>query len=195
MDPLFFQSEFFKLVVVPGLIFLGRITDVTVGTMRIIFISRGLRFLSVLTGFFEILIWLLAIRMIMANLNHWVYYFTYAGGFAAGNFIGITMERHLAIGHIVVRIITRRDATDLERHMRDHGYQLTTVDAEGEAGPVKILFLVIRRKTLPEVVRIINRFNPLAFYTVEDLRFVSQTVSQPMLRRNVFSFRGVRKGK
>jgi len=195
MDPAFFQTPTFTLLVIPILIFLGRIVDVTVGTMRIIFVSRGLRFLSVAFGFIEILVWLMAIRQIMGNLNHWIYYISYAAGFSMGNFIGITIERHLAIGHIIVRVITRRDATDLENHLRNHDYMLTSVDAEGEAGPVKILFMVIRRKVLPDVVRIIRKFNPLAFYTVEDLRYVSQTARPTIERRHIFSLRGLGNGK
>jgi len=195
MDSAFFQSPTFTLLIIPILIFLGRIVDVTVGTMRIIFVSRGLRFLSVAAGFVEILVWLLAIRQIMGNLNHWTYYVSYAAGFSTGNYIGITIERHLAIGHIIVRVITQRDATDLESHLRDHDYNLTSVDAEGEAGPVKILFMVIRRKMLPEVVWTIRKFNPLAFYTVEDLRYVSQTARSTMERRHLFSLRGLKKGK
>jgi uncharacterized protein YebE (UPF0316 family) len=195
MDAVFFQSTTFTLLVIPILIFLGRIVDVTVGTMRIIFVSRGLRFLSVAAGFVEIIVWLLAIRQIMGNLDHWVYYVSYAAGFSTGNFIGITIERHLAIGHIIVRVITQRDATELESHLRYHDYNLTSVDAEGESGPVKILFMVIRRKMLPEVVWTIKKFNPLAFYTVEDLRFVSQTARATVERRHIFSLRGLKNGK
>ena len=195
MEPSFFQSPLFGQVVIPLLIFLGRITDVTIGTLRIIYVARGLRFLSALAGFFEVLIWLLAIRQIMANLDHWPNYFTYAAGFAVGNYIGISIENRIAIGSILIRIITRKDATDLEEHLRDRGYALTSVDALGEAGPVKVLFLVVRRKTLETVVRIIKKFNPLAFYTVEDLRYVSQTVRPTLDRRHVFSLRRFGKGK
>jgi len=195
VDHTFFESTTFTLVVIPILIFLARIVDVTIGTMRIIFVSRGLRVLSVVAGFVEILVWLMAIRQIMGNLNHWIYYVSYAAGFSTGNYIGITVERHLAIGHIIVRVITQRNAKDLENHLRDHDYNLTSLNAEGETGPVKILFMVMRRKMLPEVVKTIRRFNPLAFYTVEDLRYVSQTTRATMERTHIFSQRGARKSK
>jgi uncharacterized protein YebE (UPF0316 family) len=195
MDSAFFQSPAFTLIIIPVLIFLGRIVDVSVGTMRIIFVSRGLRFLSVAAGFVEIMVWLFAIRQVMGHMNHWTYFISYAAGYSTGNFIGITIERHLAIGYIIVRVITQRDATELESHLRKHDYMMTSVDAEGEAGPVKILFMVIRRKTLPKVVWDIRKFNPLAFYTVEDLRYVSQTARPTMERRHLFSFRGIHKGK
>ncbi|MBN2720112.1 MAG: DUF2179 domain-containing protein [Proteobacteria bacterium] len=195
MDPSFFQSPAFNLIVVPILIFLGRIADVTVGTMRIIFVSRGLRMLSVVAGFVEIMVWLLVLRQIMGNLDHWTYFIAYAAGFSAGNYIGITIERHLAIGHIIVRVITQKEAPGLERYLRNHDFMMTVLDARGDTGPVKVLFMVIKRKALGEVLRVIRKFHPLAYYTVEDLRYVSQRMPDPVSRRSLFFSRSVGKGK
>lgn len=195
MDPSFFQSPAFNLLVVPILIFLGRIADVTVGTMRIIFVSRGLRMLSVVAGFVEIMVWLLVLRQIMGNLDHWTYFIAYAAGFSAGNYIGITIERHLAIGHIIVRVITQKEAPGLERYLRNHDFMMTVLDARGDTGPVKVLFMVIKRKALGEVLRVIRKFHPLAYYTVEDLRYVSQRMPDPVSRRSLFFSRSVGKGK
>lgn len=195
MDPSFFQSPAFNLIVVPILIFLGRIADVTVGTMRIIFVSRGLRMLSVVAGFVEIMVWLLVLRQIMGNLDHWTYFVAYAAGFSAGNYIGITIERHLAIGHIIVRVITQKEAPGLERYLRNHDFMMTVLDARGDTGPVKVLFMVIKRKALGEVLRVIRKFHPLAYYTVEDLRYVSQRMPDPVSRRSLFFSRSVGKGK
>ncbi|MDF1535136.1 MAG: DUF2179 domain-containing protein [bacterium] len=195
MDGIIGGAGFITPMVIPLLIFLARIADVTIGTLRIIFVTRGLRFLSAASGFFEVFIWLLAIRQIMVNLDHWLNFFAYAAGFAAGNYVGLSIERYIAIGHIIIRVITHRDATDLEEHLRDRGFPVTSVDAEGEAGQVKLLFTVARRSTLPEIIATIKRFNPLAFYTVEDLRYVSQPPAHPMARRHLFSLRGGRKDK
>ena len=192
-DSAFFQSPTFTLVVIPILIFLGRIIDVTVGTMRIIFVSRGLRLLSVAAGFGEILVWLLAIRQIMGNLHHWSYFIAYAAGFSTGNYIGITIERHLALGYIILRVITQKEAPGLERYLRNHDFMMTVLDARGDIGPVKVLFMVIKRKALDEVLKAVRKFHPLAYYTVEDVRYVSQAISPPMARRNLFFFR--RNGK
>lgn len=189
MDPSFFQSTTFSNLVVPILIFFGRITDVTIGTLRIIYVARGLRLLSAVAGFIEVLIWLLVIRQIMANLDHWPNYITYAAGFAAGNYIGISIEHHIALGNILIRIITRREATELEGYLRDKGYSVTSVEALGEAGPVKVLFMVTRRKSLEGAVEIIKRFNPLAFYTVEDLRYVSQPLRSVFHQRKLLQYR------
>ncbi|UCF31612.1 MAG: DUF2179 domain-containing protein [bacterium] len=190
------NSNVFSLVLLPLLIFLARITDVTIGTLRIIFISRDLRTVAALAGFFEILIWLFAISQIMSNLTNVVNYVAYAGGFAVGNYIGITIERRIAFGYQIIRIITQRDATDLEKYLREANHIVTSVNAEGSRGPVKILFTVIKRKHLHGVVDSIKKFNPQAFYTVEDLRFVSETgIVSPVPPRRGFRFPSLRKGK
>lgn len=191
------DSEFFTLVVLPLLIFVARILDVTFGTLRIIFVARGLRFLSAFVGFFEVLIWILAIGQVMQNLTNWVNYVAYSLGFSAGNWVGVSLEKKIAIGNLIVRIITRREADDLVNFLRRSGYGVTSVEARGETGPVKLIFTIVRRKKLPEVLEIIQRFNPNAFYTIEDVRFVNETIprSAPMGKRELFTLRSLRKRK
>lgn len=162
-----------SLILIPLLIFLARIIDVTIGTLRIIFVTRGMKYLAGVIGFFEALIWILAISQVMLNLNNWVAYLAFALGFATGNVVGILLEERIAMGNLIIRIITRREAEELVRFLRASGYGVTSVSAQGEAGPVKLIFSIVRRKKLPEVIAIIKRFNPNAFYTIEDVRFVT----------------------
>lgn len=194
-DAAFFDSQLFSLVILPLLIFLARITDVTIGTMRIIFVSRGFRFIAACAGFFEILIWLFAIGQIMNNLDSWINYVAYAGGFAVGTYIGVTIERWVALGYLVVRIITQRDGTELEENLRKANFVVTSVDAEGGRGPVKILFTILKRKALPTMVKLIKSTNPLAYYTIEDLRSVSSPGPLPFGGGKAFRFPSLRKGK
>ena len=109
----FYHSEIFKFVLLPVLIFLARICDVTLDTLRIIYVSRGMKFLAPAIGFVEVLIWLVAITQIFKNLSNPICYVAYAGGFAMGNFIGIIIEEKMAIGTVVIRIITQKDAEAL----------------------------------------------------------------------------------
>lgn len=102
------NSGTFSLIILPILIFLARIVDVTFGTIRIIFVSRGLKWLAPIFGFFEIMIWLFAIGQVFSNMTNITYYVAYAGGFACGNFVGIWIEEKMAIGTMVVRIITKK---------------------------------------------------------------------------------------
>ena len=194
-DAAFFDSQLFSLMILPLLIFFARVTDVTIGTMRIIFVSRGFRFIAACAGFFEILIWLFAIGQIMNNLDSWINYMAYAGGFAVGNYIGITIEQRLALGYLVVRIITQRDGTTLDENLRKANFVVTSMEAQGGRGPVKILYTIVKRNTLPHVVELIKSTNPLAYYTVEDLRSVSSPGPLPLGGSRIFHFPSLRKGK
>ena len=177
----FIQSPVFTLVVVPTLIFLARILDVSVGTLRIIFVSKGLKYLAAILGFVESLVWVLAISQVIQNLNSSITYIAFALGFAAGNLVGMMLEERIAMGNLIVRIITRREADELVSFLRSSGYGVTDVDAQGEAGPVTLLFTIVKRRKLPEVIAIIKRFNPNAFYTVEDVRFVKEAYYPPVM--------------
>jgi len=172
----FLNSEIFTWVVLPLLIFVARIFDVSLGTIRIIFVSRGKKFLAPVLGFFEVLIWLLAISQIMKQLDNVMCYIAYAGGFAMGNFIGILLEEKLALGTLVVRIIMVKDECSLKDRLIASGYGVTVVDAKGATSDVKIVYTVIKRKDLDEVITIINRCNSNAFYSVEDARTVNRGV-------------------
>ena len=168
--------ELFVWVLIPALIFLARICDCTIGTMRIIFIGRGHRFIAPFLGFFEVLIWLLAIRQIMMNLTNSFYYVAYAGGYATGTFVGMSIEARLAMGTILIRIVTSQEARGLIEYLKSEGYGVTSVDAQGSRGNVNLIYTIIKRSDLENVVGIIERFNPRAFYTIEDVRFVREGV-------------------
>jgi len=164
------DPEFFSLFIVPIFIFFARICDVTIGTMRIIFVSRGMKTVAPLLGFIEIFIWIVAIGQIFQNLTNPINYLAYAAGFATGNYVGMFIEERLAIGLALVRIITQRDATNLIDYLRAAGYGVTVIDAQGKLGPSKVIFSVIRRKNLRDVENAIHQFNPRAFYSIEDVR-------------------------
>jgi uncharacterized protein YebE (UPF0316 family) len=170
----FFNTEIWKWVILPLLIFIARIFDVSIGTMRIIFIAKGRKYIAPVLGFFEVLIWLMAIGQIMKNLSNPINYIAYASGFATGTFAGIFIEGRLAMGMALIRIITKMEASELLNHLRSLGLTVTSLDAEGNRGPVKVLFTVVKRKEINDIVKAINDFNPNAFYTVEDLSQVNQ---------------------
>ena len=167
------SSEMFKWAILPALIFCTRVIDVSIGTIRIIYVARGLRLLATICGFFEVLIWLVAITQIMQHLSNFVMYITYAGGFAVGNYIGIYIENRLAMGYVAVRIITQKDATKLVEHLSEKDYGVTSLAAKGVYGKVRLVFSIVRRKDLQEVIQVIKQFNPKAFYSVEDVKMVS----------------------
>jgi uncharacterized protein YebE (UPF0316 family) len=170
----FLDSEIFRWVAIPLLIFTARVLDVSLQTMRIIFISKGRKLLAPLLGFFEVMIWLMAIAQIMHNLTNPLYYIAYGLGFATGTYVGLRIEERLAIGVVLLRVITQKDATELVALLRGDEFGVTTIDAEGKSGRVKVIFIIIDRCDLQRVIDVVRRFNPNAFLSVEDVRSVKR---------------------
>lgn len=192
-------SNVFSYILLPLLIFSARVCDVSLGTIRIIFISKGLKYLAPLIGFFEVLIWLLAMGQIMQNLTNVYYYLFYAGGFATGNYIGILLEEKLSIGNVAIRIIVKRDAKKLISVLREHHYGVTVMDGEGVKGPIKIIFTVTPRHNIFNVIQMVKQYNPSAFYSIEDIRYANETLGPSTVslwkKSYIHLFRKVRKGK
>src|ERR1700724_1649541 len=110
------------------IIFLAEMCVVTLGTLRIIFVARGNKVLAPLLGFFEVLMWLFAISQVMQNLGDGACFIAFALGFTLGNFLGILIEKKLALGMAIVRIITNRPAQDLIERLRAAQFGVTSVD-------------------------------------------------------------------
>ncbi|MCQ1537435.1 DUF2179 domain-containing protein [Methanocalculus taiwanensis] len=169
-------ADLYTWVIIPLFIIVARIVDVSMGTLRIIFVARGYRYLAPTLGFFEVIVWLLAIGEIMKNLNNPACYIAYGLGFALGNFLGILIEDHLSIGQVIVRVITNRDATQLVETLKQKNFGITSINAEGATGEVKLIFCVINRSRMTEIIELIKHFNPNAFYSVEDVRSVKEGI-------------------
>jgi len=168
------NSELFVYVILPLLIFSSRV-DVTIDTLRLIFISKGFKTLAPILGFFEVIIWLLAITQIMKHLDNFVCYIAYGGGFAVGNYVGMYIEEKLSIGNVIVRVITKDTSKELIDALIKNNYGMTIVDAKGAMDSnVKIIFSVVKREDLKTMIDIINKYNPNAFYSVEDVRTVKE---------------------
>ncbi len=182
-----YDSDIFRWLILPILIFIARLIDVSLGTLRIMFISRGLKYLAPLIAFVEINIWLLAIGQIIMNIGNIACAVAYAAGFALGNLIGITIEERISIGMVLLRIITKHDAERLVDCFKEEKYGVTIHDAEGLNGKVKIIFAVIRRKDIRKTLNRIEQVHPHAFYTVEDVRSVGEAIL-PVAKIRGFGF-------
>ncbi len=172
--------DYFGYIILPILIFLARIIDVSIGTLRIIFVSRSMQKLATIAGFIESLVWLIAVGQIVQNLTNVWNYLAFAGGFAAGNYIGIYLEGKLAYGLQCIRIITQTDATDLINYLQESKFGMTSVSATGKKGNVRLILSIIKRKDLHELMEVINTYNPNAFISVEDIRSVKEGLSTGM---------------
>lgn len=196
---MFVEGPIYAWVVLPLLIFLARVGDVSLGTVRVVFVARGYRTLAPLIGFFEILIWIVVIGQVMKNLSNAACYVAYAGGFATGNYVGMWLAEKLSLGTVMVRIVTQKDAASLIGALRAADYGVTSLDAEGANGRVKVIFSIIPRRQIAHIIEKIQHFNPRAFFTIEEVASVAQGVV-PERRPFAYTpwlwmFRPFRKGK
>jgi uncharacterized protein YebE (UPF0316 family) len=166
------MADFFELYpwLLPIVIFFGRICDVTLGTLRIIFVAKGEKRKAPIVGFFEVFIWVVIISQIFSHANNFIAYIAYAGGYATGNFVGILVENKIAFGYELFRIYTKNNGLELTRLLNKNGFGSTHIRGEGAVAEVDIIETVVSRKAGKRVTEIIKSFDPEAFYVIEDIR-------------------------
>lgn len=150
------------------LIMFMRVCDVSIGTMRTILVVQGKKYLAGLAGFFEVLIWITAMRFIVQHLDQTINLIGYASGFAIGNIVGITIEQQIGLGYVQMNIISRHYADKIADVLRRSRFGVTLLPGEGGSGGVAILIIVIRRKAQKAVVKLIEGVDPNAFITVQN---------------------------
>src|SRR5208337_4215819 len=106
------SPEIYAWVILPALIFLAQVANVCMETLRIVFLSKGIKYLAPVIAFFEIIIWLLAIVGVMSNLSNVANFLAYALGFALGTYVGFVIEERLSIGRVIMRIITTDETSE-----------------------------------------------------------------------------------
>lgn len=163
-------------VILPLIVFLARVADVSLGTLRIIFTSRGRRNIAPVLGFVEVFIWIVVVSQVVKNVHSLPAYLGYAAGFAVGTYVGMKIEERLALGTLVIRIILAQGGEELAQRLRSAGYGVTVVNGMGAEGGVKLLYSVIQRKNLEAITNVIKSINPNAFYSVEELRTVESGI-------------------
>ena len=191
MESSFFNSDVFTYGILPLLIFLARICDVSIGTMRIIFVSKGKKNIAPFLGFFEVLIWIIAISKIMQNLDNYLNYVAYAAGFATGNFVGMIIEERLAIGIQMIRVFISENGMELVKTLNSNGFGATTVEAHGAKEKVHLVYTIVHRNEMEKVLEVINAFNPRAFYTIEDVKAVNEGIFNPRKQNSGFPFTNI----
>jgi uncharacterized protein YebE (UPF0316 family) len=139
----------------------------------VIFVLQGKNFMAPFLGFFESIIWLIAIGQIFKHIDNPVSYLAYASGFAMGTYVGMWIEEKLALGSVVVRVITAKPAPELVAYLNERKFRYSSIDAEGNEGKVNIIFTVVKREVLRELIPTIKMYNPKAFFTIEGVKKVS----------------------
>jgi len=162
--------DYFSWIILPLLIFLARLSDVTMATLRHIFVSKGFKKIVPVLGFFEVLIWLVAMKQVFSHLDNLACFLAWAAGFSAGNYFGMYIEERLAIGNQIIRIISNENITQLIESLKNNHQGVTIVDGQGVMGPVKLIFTIVKRTHLKDIINLIHLHTPNAFYSIEDVK-------------------------
>jgi uncharacterized protein YebE (UPF0316 family) len=178
------MDAWFALPYGPLLIFALRIVDVSLGAVRMIVMVRGYRGMAALTGFLEVIIWIVAIGSALDNLGSIYHVVGYAGGFAAGSYIGVVVEEYLALGQVVVRAIIPDESDGrTARRLREEGYAVTELDGRGRDGPIDVLNTVVNRRDAPRVLDLVEAEASRSFVTVEEIRSTRRGMVGPLTKR------------
>ncbi len=161
------------------LIFMLRIVDVSLGTLRMIMITRGKRLLATLLGFVEVTIWVVAVSQVITNLDNIWYVLGYSGGFATGTLLGMWLEEKIALGIVELGVISSEKGTEIVQGIRNAGYGATQLQAQGQSGPVSLTGVVLERKHLEEVISLVSAIDPICLITVNDERRVIRGTLAP----------------
>ncbi len=180
----------YSYVLLPLLIFIARIGDVSINTIRIIYVLGGRRYTATLLGFFESFIWLMAISQIFNHLDNWICYVAYPAGFASGIFVGMIIEERIAYGKVIVRIITRKEINTLIQYLNSQQFRYTHVNAEGPDGHENLVFTVLEREGLEDLLMKLKQILPTAFYTVERVNRAAEvgTIAEQSNRWDILSW-------
>ena len=170
------DQQIYQYVVLPLIIFFARICDVSLGTLRIVFVSKGKKNIAPILGFFEVFIWIVVISQILKNVDSLIGFLAYAGGYAAGNYVGMLIEERIALGTQLIKVFSSKDVTSLQKCLNAAGFGTTVVEGDGSSGKVKILYTVINRKTFEQARKILIEFDPHILYVIEDVRLVKSGI-------------------
>jgi uncharacterized protein YebE (UPF0316 family) len=175
---LFQNTDWYYAIVV----FFARLTDVSLGTLRTIAIVHGRTTLAFWLGFFESAIWLVIISTVVQTvMQQPLLGVVYAFGFASGNLVGIKIEKIIAMGHLIFRVISRGNSSSIASKIREKGYRVTTFNGDGKDGPVQELYIVCRRRDLKSLMQTVMALDPGAFYVTEQAGAVSN-VCRPIMQ-------------
>lgn len=177
---------------IPILIFLCRIVDVSFSVVRIVLISKGYKAFAAICGFFEVFIWITVVSKLMSGNTSLIYLISFAGGFSAGNYVGLIIAEKLSLGVALLRIIVREYPEKLLKELRDMNYGVTVIKGKGATGEVDIIFTVVKKIELEIVKELICKNNPNAFYTIENIDSISEGVFPD--RNHPFNFLNIPNG-
>lgn len=171
-------------------VFVARVLDVSIGTVRTIFVFRGYRGRASMLGFVESLTWITAAGVVLANLTAWYMLVAYAAGYATGNWVGIWLEAKLAMGLELVRVLSKAPEVELAARLREGHFSVVALDGNDDEGStVEVLFVVTERRRLPQLIDRITVTDPTAIYTISDVKLHRSSSAATAQRRRLLPLR------
>ncbi|MCA9973846.1 MAG: DUF2179 domain-containing protein [Anaerolineales bacterium] len=155
-----------------GWIFLLRVIGVTISTVRVLVMMRGRKLASVVMGFFEVLVYVVAIGQVVNNLSNVWNILGYCLGFSAGTLVGMWLDERTTTGFSTVRVISRSYGQRIADVLRDAGYGATVEWGHGREGSVGMVLAIVRRQEVNDVCTLADQVDPKAFVTIEEARAV-----------------------
>ncbi|MFG0329650.1 MAG: DUF2179 domain-containing protein [Phycisphaerales bacterium] len=168
-----------QVILTCALIIIARLVDVSLGTLRTHCVVRGYRAISWVIGFVEVTVWVVVVSRVINSLDNPWYVAAYAFGFATGNVLGINLDRRLAIGEQVLRVFSPQ-GKEMATTLRGEGVRVTVFHGEGMRGPVDMLFIQSKRKSISKLIRRVRDIDPKCFYIIDDVQFASQPLANPL---------------
>ncbi len=176
--------EFFtSLGLLPLIIFVVRVIDVSLATFRVVLISQSKRHWATVVGFFESFIWILIVSQIINDVQSPINLFAYAAGFAGGTYAGMLLEKYFAMGKVLIRVITQKNAHELIHKLQNIGHEVTHLPAIQNDKSVTVFFLALKRKEIKDTLSLIKELNPDSFYTISDIRSVHLSHDSTPIKR------------
>ncbi len=163
------SGETWNVLFWTAVIFCARVVDVGLGTIRTQLIVRRKKFLAALTGFVEVLIFILIVSRVIQDIHNWPYVLAYAGGFAIGTLIGVALADRLSKQLVQVTIVCSGPGEPVETALRKAGFALTRYQGLGRDGPVDVLTVVSTSHSLRRLTKVVTKADPQAFLFTQDL--------------------------
>lgn len=165
--------DIISYLLLPALIFLARLADVTVATVKLMFVVNNARKMAAILGFFEALITIMALSRIMQDASNLLAFVMYAAGFASGTYVGMWIESKMAYGSVLIRIISKEMPEELFQYLSEKKYNFSLVDGYDAFGNTRVLFTVCKRSNTQDMLNHLEQIAPQALYTVESVKQAS----------------------
>ena len=185
------EFDIISYILLPALIFLARVADVTVATVKLMFVVNNARRMAAILGFIEAFITIVALSRIIQDAGNMLAFFMYAAGFATGTYAGMWIEEKMAYGSVLVRIISKQIPSSLLGYLIENQYRYSMVDANDQSGNTQILFTVCKRSKLGTLLSSLKSIAPEALYTIESVKQVSHELLPEEQKRTTISLEKV----